>query len=167
VIRNQSMVYAVHYCAEMGMIDRVRALHRAGVDLDLPDVNGVTALSCVLEKNPTMVFELLRLGASAKALDRNTGLSLIWRALAAGAPETVLRALAQAGALVNQTESSGLTLVERAHAENQPHVIPVLVSIGAPDPTGLLERLSYPIQPVPGAFSLNRFSGFSGNRAKQ
>ncbi|MCX5921860.1 MAG: ankyrin repeat domain-containing protein [Candidatus Dependentiae bacterium] len=90
--------------------DTVAALIKAGVDLNVPDQNGQTALMKVVERNEQLV-------------DQGNG--VVWRY------EDVLDALLKAGADVNVQDKNGQTALMKAACGGKESMVMALLLVGA------------------------------------
>jgi ankyrin repeat protein len=116
--------------AESGDMQRVRALLKQGVDVNLPDADGTTALHWVAQWNDVRTVSLL-VGAGAKVnLANRHGATPLWVAAALGSTE-VVKALLKAGADPNAPALSGEAPLVAAALSGSVDIVNALLAHGA------------------------------------
>ncbi|MGH9385698.1 MAG: ankyrin repeat domain-containing protein [Vicinamibacterales bacterium] len=109
----------------------VRALIGQGVDVNLPDGDGSTALHwAATHRDAEMTELLLRSGASVKAETRIGAMTPLVMAARHGS-ETVIRALLQAGATAGEANTNGTTALMYAAASGNAGAVLLLLDGGA------------------------------------
>jgi LCP family protein required for cell wall assembly len=114
----------------LGYIEEVKKFLKQGIDVNLKDYEGRTALVCAILNNHIDIANLL----IDRGADVNTkdiyGITVLWHSLLSGNYD-IANLLIDKGADVNAKDNNGRTLLMNAVEKNEPEIVSFLIDRGA------------------------------------